>query len=1207
MRRQTQSRWLIHSGMDSKDLAPCRRLALFTVSWVLPTLIFLSSVLGSQEAGRQPVDFARPEIFSLALAQARDLERQGRRQDARELGEALLHRAEEDFGPTSLEVARVLDLLVENDYWLGRRGDEVLARSRRALEIHRHELSDASTRAQAHRRLGAILASDLGDPRRVEEAWDHFQRARHLWRQALGRESLEVADLLTWMVELLHDWGEEGETRALEVPWIADLLDPTTTAGRELAVVAAELSHGRANAATGTPFTVGDPVLALALQAVAMAAAVEPESAAHAESLNALGNLLHRRQLYDVALVAFEQCLEVRIRVFAPGHPQIGRAYHNRGEARMLVGDLEGARADAKEAYEIRSAQESSDTRGVVATTLELLGRLAFQVGDFDDAVARYRDALPRLEGTYGATSWRHAQARIHLADVYQEVGSFREARRLYEQALEALKASVGVRGERVARVEARLGTLLARMGEKEGGERWLRQAQETQEALPDRPHADYAETLAARADIARSRGDLEASLDLVTRATSALESYEGAHPRWVDLLLLKAEAELAQGDATATRDTLSRLERDFLPPLGEAAFGALARHKLLGARSWMASGDSRAALALATEAARLYAHHLTPAFRILSGDTARRYALEHRRSLELVLALLANGEPSRSSSGGGPQAVERAWEALALHRGLVARELEERYRWSRQNAADSPAGPRDRYTELAVARRLFAEAQVRRHGIETLAERQAVLKVAARRLEVAEAAFAEAVAVARPGTATPQKSLRDLHGGLPPAAALVAFVRFDGGTAETSGHRYGAFFVQAGVFRPRFVDLGPAAGIDAALGRWRSALLQPGGDWRAAEAGLRDEGLALRRRVWDPVARLAGASRQIFLIPAGSLFLMPFAALPGEVPGTYLVEDGYEFHRLVAERDVDRRLEAPSAPRTLLAMGGPDYNAGADSRPPRALPERPWYSENEPGSALEVAQFLRDPCLDQGRLYFLRLPGAAAEAREVAAIFRRNHEALGPAPEVRTLAAAEATEEAFKTLAARHSILHVATHGFFDLECRGGDTPRLLSGLAPVPRGARGAGDPFPLISGLAFAGANLRLRSDATLSSLDDGLLTVPEIVALDLSRAEWVVLSACETALGQIAAGEGVQGLAQAFRLAGARTLILSLWPVEDQATRGWMRQLYRARFEDKASTAGSVRSASLSVLEERRRQGRTTHPYFWAAFVATGAWD
>jgi CHAT domain-containing protein len=201
----------------------------------------------------------------------------------------------------------------------------------------------------------------------------------------------------------------------------------------------------------------------------------------------------------------------------------------------------------------------------------------------------------------------------------------------------------------------------------------------------------------------------------------------------------------------------------------------------------------------------------------------------------------------------------------------------------------------------------------------------------------------------------------------------------------------------------------------------------------------------------------------------------------------------------------------------------------------------------------------------------------------------------------------AAASETAFKRDAQGHRILHLATHGFFlDGHCASVlDFSRGVAGLATAEHAkAPGVSGESPLLlSGLALAGANHRSEAGATE---DDGILTAEEIAALDLSGVEWAVLSACDTGVGEIKAGEGVFGLRRAFQVAGARTLIMSLWSVEDESARAWMKALYTARLKEHLDTASSVQAASLVVLKERRAKKQSTHPFYWAGFVAAGDW-
>jgi CHAT domain-containing protein len=140
-------------------------------------------------------------------------------------------------------------------------------------------------------------------------------------------------------------------------------------------------------------------------------------------------------------------------------------------------------------------------------------------------------------------------------------------------------------------------------------------------------------------------------------------------------------------------------------------------------------------------------------------------------------------------------------------------------------------------------------------------------------------------------------------------------------------------------------------------------------------------------------------------------------------------------------------------------------------------------------------------------------------------------------------------------------------------------------------------------LLSGIALAGAN---RRAAAGPDEDDGILTADEIASLDLSSVEWAVLSACDTATGDARDGEGVLGLQRAFQIAGARTLVMSLWPVDDKASRRFMQKLYTRRTEGE-DVAAAMRGAMLAVLSERRSKGLSTDPFLWAGFIASGAWN
>jgi CHAT domain-containing protein len=180
--------------------------------------------------------------------------------------------------------------------------------------------------------------------------------------------------------------------------------------------------------------------------------------------------------------------------------------------------------------------------------------------------------------------------------------------------------------------------------------------------------------------------------------------------------------------------------------------------------------------------------------------------------------------------------------------------------------------------------------------------------------------------------------------------------------------------------------------------------------------------------------------------------------------------------------------------------------------------------------------------------------------------------------------------------------VLHLATHAFFfsgDCELQSGERSIVAKRIDPL-----GTEEARPLhLSGFALADANEHMSHQDG----EDGLVVADEIAAMNLESVELVVLSACDTGVGETKTGEGVVGLRRAFRVAGARSLVMSLWPVGDESTRQWMQDFYRAKLNEGLSTPEAVHRASLQILEQRAASHVSTHPVHWGSFVSAGEWQ
>jgi len=300
--------------------------------------------------------------------------------------------------------------------------------------------------------------------------------------------------------------------------------------------------------------------------------------------------------------------------------------------------------------------------------------------------------------------------------------------------------------------------------------------------------------------------------------------------------------------------------------------------------------------------------------------------------------------------------------------------------------------------------------------------------------------------------------------------------------------------------------------------------------------------------------------------------------------------------HYLSAERDLLPLQQGSPTRRGLFALGGPSF----DDR--SLFKARSKATATLPAPQLTLRRRSADTCGSLETASFLPLTGTRQAVQDIAGLWKANPTTESEPTQV--LVGHDAGEARFKRDAPGHRVLHLATHGFFmNGTCPSGPSgTRAVGGLSPG-RVKPSVDNPL-LLSGLALAGANRRALAGP---DEDDGILTAEEVASLDLEGVEWAVLSACDTGVGEIKAGEGILGLRRAFQIAGARTVIMSLWSVDDQATRAWMRLLYEARFQQHLSTADAVYQATVRTLQARRALGQSTHPFYWAAFVAAGDWN
>lgn len=419
-----------------------------------------------------------------------------------------------------------------------------------------------------------------------------------------------------------------------------------------------------------------------------------------------------------------------------------------------------------------------------------------------------------------------------------------------------------------------------------------------------------------------------------------------------------------------------------------------------------------------------------------------------------------------------------------------------------------------------------------------------------------------------------------DVRDALKPGEATVEFVDYH--LAQNQGPdkpMVGALVVHPQSVAPVFVPLTSRAKLDSLLALNNNRRADYVNALYSAESrGLRDNGeprLTLADMIWRPLAKELNGASTVYASSAGLLHRINLGAIPTD--GWETVADRFHWVQLSSSRQlVDPPGEA-YATKTLTLFGDIEYerknavSPGVDLMVMRSVDDR---------------KFVPTDTLIRGG-YWANLSSTGQEIRAIASLAELAQW------KVSVFQARAATEEEFKQLGTGHAtsarVIHLATHGFFF------DSPGTLIQDREDRQSVFQHSNRPMLRSGLILAGGNAGWQGVKGPEGLEDGVLTADEISQLDLSGTELVVLSACETGLGDIQGNEGVYGLQRAFKIAGVKYLIMSLWQVPDKQTSLLMTTFYRKWLEEKLDIPQAFHAAQ----KEMRDLG--FDPYQWAGFV------
>ena len=862
---------------------------------------------------------------------------------------------------------------------------------------------------------------------------------------------------------------------------------------------------------------------------------------------------LWRAAKYADALPLAVRCLEVRERALGPDHPEVGLALFTVGNIYSDIPD----NAKAAEFYD-RALANRAKALGPDHITLASIynnyGLVYVSMARYPEAIALYERALAIRERTLHPEHLLVASVLNNIANAHYRRGNEPRAQELYQRVLAIREKALGPDHPDVATA---INNLVNVVWEFERAEPLYLRALAIREAKLPADHPDIAQSLYNLSILYASVGQLDKGEAHAKRALEIFKKSLGPEHPWVSLPMnllagvLKNKGQLAAAEKLY-EDTIAlkeRAEGPFHPHLA----GTLTNI----ADVYLMLGKTEQAVKALERANSIYEYNIR--LNMTSGSESDKIKYVDLLSVAGDLALAASVGSKAPDRSFAPVAfasvLARKGRVLDSMSATVAA-LRSRLNNEDRELLDSWTAANERVAKLVLAgpdaegidafRKRLVNVEAERDRIEKKLNTQGgVLLESASQLDPA------AVWRSVPANAV----LLEFVVYRPVKRSKFEFVPTDPDSSKGGRPaRYAALVVDSSG-RVEAFDLGEASVVERELSALRAALRD------RYSRNVNALATAAGARVFEPLRKAIGTAKHILVSPDGDLNLVPFEAL-ADRRGRFLVED-FAFSYLSSGRDLVRR-KAVERPADPVLVADPDFGAG-DGR----FAQLP----TAPGSITATRNF--------SDTFFTPLSATAEEVNAIRSMF----------PSAKVLSKGAARESELKRVVSP-KFLHIATHGFFV------ENPVGLVGSGAD--GTRGAvpsiAQRHPLLrSGLALAGANARKPGD------DDGILTALEVTGLDLRGSRLVVLSACDTGVGEVKTGEGVFGLRRAFKLAGAESVVMSLWPVSDQITRDLMSGYYR-NLKQGLGRGEALRRVQLEMLAKPARR----HPFYWASFIQAGEW-
>jgi CHAT domain-containing protein/uncharacterized protein HemY len=877
-----------------------------------------------------------------------------------------------------------------------------------------------------------------------------------------------------------------------------------------------------------------------------------------ASVLNNLGTFYRATGEYEKAEASYQRALSIDEKKFGMENLKVATILGNLAYLYYVKGEYSKAEAPYNRTLAIEAKLLSADSFDAAITfnNVALLYRVE---GDYPKAIQLFQRATAIAEKSLGAEHPSVAAMLTNLSAVYSENGDYEKAEELLRRALAIREKTIGADSPDYATTLNTLGTLYSSKKDYEKAEQAFQQALSIREKKFGADNPLIAASLANLADVYRTKGEYEKAEPFLLQALKIVEKKFGkdnasAAPILLNLGSLyfqKGEYEKAE---SYLKNSLATFEK-----MNGATHPFTARPLALLASLFAAKGDFAQSMTFQKKYLSVREKNLE--LNLYTGSERQKLAYMESLSDDLSSTISLHIKLTPQSE----ESKEMALQLLLSRKGRTLDAIAGSIFTLRRGALLQDKKLLDRLSDI---RTRLANLTLKGAGVSKPEEYQGLLKKLEAEKETLEDEMSRRSAEFR--TESQPISLDAIRALIPDDAALVEFVKFNPVNLKSSSNEKSSASPQYAVYILRrkgeiqWKDLGDAESIDKTIAAFRQAVRDP----KRTDAQTLSR--AVDEKIMQPIRALSGDAAHLLISPDGELNLIPFEASVDE-KGAYAIEK-YSFTYLTSGRDLLKMQTTRESKNKPLIIANPTFGESSAA----VVQTTKTLGRGRKRASVTATRNLSDT-------YFSPLGGTMSEGLAIQTIF----------PDAAFLSAEQATETALKQVNAP-LILHIATHGFF-LEDESSENFAVRLNSTNQSSNAPLENENPLLRSGLALAGANRRT------DEADDGILTALEASGLNLWGTKLVVLSACDTGVGEVKNGEGVYGLRRAFVLAGAESTVMSLWSVSDYATRELMKNFYK-NLKSGMGRGESLRQVQLQMLKQKGR----THPFYWAAFIESGEW-